>query len=160
MYSVRTNNFRKDLSFGKKFERMAFQYFQGYDRVVYAPEKCKTHDVTFYNKGTPCMVEVKADRWTQRTGNLAIEYNCSGKDSGILVTKADYWLHFCVNDGDKPTVYKIPINDLKKIITEGYRTHQLRNKTKALVYLVPQERVAEYEVRPTKELIDNSNIRE
>jgi hypothetical protein len=62
-------------------------------------------------------IEVKSERdvW-QRTGNIAIEYQCYGKPSGIAATEADYWFHnLCVGDDIYATiVFKVDI--LKKII--------------------------------------------
>ncbi len=39
-------------------------------------------------------IEVKTERgmWI-KTGNIAVEYECYGKPSGINVTEADYWFH-------------------------------------------------------------------
>ena len=39
-------------------------------------------------------IEVKSERdvW-QRTGNIAIEYECYGKPSGINATESDFWFH-------------------------------------------------------------------
>jgi len=46
-------------------------------------------------------LEVKTERdWWFKTGNIAIEIECNGKPSGIMVTKADYWVHILAN-GDK-----------------------------------------------------------
>ena len=45
-------------------------------------------------------IEVKSERdiW-QRSGNIAIEYECYGKPSGIKATESDYWFHnLCIND--------------------------------------------------------------
>ena len=45
-------------------------------------------------------IEVKSERdmW-QRTGNIAIEYECYGKPSGINATESDYWFHIlCIGD--------------------------------------------------------------
>ena len=45
-------------------------------------------------------IEVKSERdvW-QRTGNIAIEYECYGKPSGINATESDYWFHnLCIGD--------------------------------------------------------------
>jgi hypothetical protein len=36
-------------------------------------------------------VEVKTDFMTQKTGNIAVEFESRGKPSGIAVTKADHW---------------------------------------------------------------------
>jgi len=46
-------------------------------------------------------LEVKTERdWWFKTGNIAIEIECNGKPSGIMVTKAEYWVHILAN-GDK-----------------------------------------------------------
>ena len=45
-------------------------------------------------------IEVKSERYVwKRTGNIAIEYECYGKPSGINATEADYWFHnLCVGE--------------------------------------------------------------
>ena len=62
-------------------------------------------------------IEVKSERdvW-KRTGNIAIEYECYGKPSGINATEADYWFHnLCVGEDVYATlVFKTEI--LKKIL--------------------------------------------
>ena len=61
-------------------------------------------------------IEVKSERdvW-KRTGNIAIEYECYGKPSGINATEADYWFHnLCVGEDVYATlVFKT--ENLKKI---------------------------------------------
>ena len=45
-------------------------------------------------------IEVKSERdvW-QRTGNIAIEYECYGKPSGINATESDFWFHnLCIGE--------------------------------------------------------------
>ena len=62
-------------------------------------------------------IEVKSERdvW-KRTGNIAIEYQCYGKPSGINATEADYWFHnLCVGEDVYATlVFKT--ENLKKIL--------------------------------------------
>ena len=64
-------------------------------------------------------IEVKSerDKW-QKTGNIAIEYDCYGKPSGISVTEADYWFHnLCIGDDTFCTlVFKV--DNLKKLINK------------------------------------------
>lgn len=48
-------------------------------------------ETIFKNKNIK--LEVKKDDWTVKTGNIAIEFECRGKPSGIQVTKADFWCH-------------------------------------------------------------------
>ena len=45
-------------------------------------------------------IEVKSERdiW-QKTGNIAVEYERYGKESGIKATESDYWFHnLCMGD--------------------------------------------------------------
>jgi len=53
------------------------------------------YDVAFKrNKdGSIFTVEIKEDFGANRTGNIAIEYSCRGKDSGITVSQADFYLY-------------------------------------------------------------------
>jgi len=56
-------------------------------------------------------IEVKSERdlW-MKTGNIAIEYECYGKPSGIAATEAVYWFHnLCVGDKTFATlVFDVP----------------------------------------------------
>ena len=62
-------------------------------------------------------IEVKSERdvW-QKTGNIAIEYECYGKPSGISATESDYWSHnLCIGDETFATIV-FDTNSLKRII--------------------------------------------
>ena len=62
-------------------------------------------------------IEVKSERdvW-QKTGNIAIEYECYGKQSGINATESDYWFHnLCIGDDVFATVV-FKTKNLKRII--------------------------------------------
>ena len=64
-------------------------------------------------------IEVKSERdvW-QKTGNIAIEYECYGKPSGINTTESDYWFHnLCIGDETFATLV-FDTNSLKKIINK------------------------------------------
>ena len=63
------------------------------------PSKKFDRDLTFGKQGEEWLanlkkVEVKRerDRWRQ-SGNIYIEVQCHGRDSGINATKADNWVH-------------------------------------------------------------------
>ena len=48
----------------------------------------QVHDI-FSNK----KIEVKTERdWWYKTGNIALDYECNGKPSGINATESDYWI--------------------------------------------------------------------
>ena len=63
------------------------------------------------------IVEVKSERdmW-MKTGNIAIEYECWNKPSGIKATESDYWFHnLCIGDEEYCTlVFKT--DTLRKIV--------------------------------------------
>ena len=62
-------------------------------------------------------IEVKRERdvW-QKTGNIAIEYECYGKPSGINATESDYWFHnLCIGDETFATLV-FDTASLKRII--------------------------------------------
>ena len=64
-------------------------------------------------------IEVKSERdvW-QKTGNIAIEYECYGKPSGINTTESDYWFHnLCIGDETFATLVFVT-KSLKKIINK------------------------------------------
>ena len=66
-------------------------------------------------------IELKTDRLCQKTGNVFIETQSRGKDSGILTTTADYWA-FCLwkeNRGLKDQTYTlVSTKILKKLMTK------------------------------------------
>ena len=65
-------------------------------------------------------LEVKTERdWWFKTGNIAIEIECNGKPSGIMITKADYWVHILAN-GDKDYCRLIFDTQTIKKLTKKY----------------------------------------
>jgi len=63
-------------------------------------------------------IEVKSERdvW-QKSGNIAIEYECYGKPSGINATESDYWFHnLCIGDETFATLV-FDTTSLKRIIS-------------------------------------------
>ena len=60
-------------------------------------------------------VKIERDVW-QKTGNIAIEYECYGKPSGINATESDYWFHnLCIGEDIFATIV-FDTNSLKRII--------------------------------------------
>ena len=104
--------FYKDLERGKIYEAKALDYFQ-YDKA----EEPSVQERAYYDykltlsNGKVIYIEVKADFIGCRTGNFALEYECSGHSSGINRTKADYYIIFIVGVG----IYKIKTKILKKM---------------------------------------------
>ena len=108
--------FISDLVLGQYYEQEYIKYKE-FDNVHHPKEKC-FKDYDFKNLDTEKSYEVKADRKTQKTGNLFIEFKSRDKPSGISTTKADYWVHFitCENGMQSKQYIKIKTNKLKKLI--------------------------------------------
>ena len=62
-------------------------------------------------------IEVKSERdiW-QKTGNIAIEYECWNKPSGIMATESDYWFHNLCIDDDIFCTFIFDVPKLKQLI--------------------------------------------
>lgn len=63
-------------------------------------------------------VEVKTDRLAHVTGNVAVEFRCNGRNSGISTTEADYWA-FVLMSGK--LIIMIEVNELKDIARTQYK---------------------------------------
>jgi len=102
-----------DLSFGKTYEEHATQFLpQGETLVEFAPsEQFRGWDF----RSDKFKYEVKADRLAHKWGmkTMFIEYECSGKPSGISTTEADYWFYFMVRPNGTSRRFLIPIQALR-----------------------------------------------
>jgi hypothetical protein len=98
----------------------------------------KGHDIRLVHPSErPILIEVKYDRESQRTGNIAIEFQCSGKWSGIATTKADAWA-FKYWDRDA-WHYRVVLTEK---LTEAWRSKRFRavyggDECRARLILVP-----------------------
>jgi hypothetical protein len=73
-------------------------------------------------------IELKSEtfQW-ERTGNIAIEYRCDGKPSGISTTEADFWVHE-LRRNDATLVYLMfPIDRLKALAREAIKSGKCRS---------------------------------
>lgn len=93
-------------------------------------------------------IEVKTDRMSHKTGNIAVEFRCRGKLSGIATSEADYWA-FVLNDG-KLTLF---------IKTESLRDIARLYYEKGYVKQGGDDYASELIILPLKLLIDEINNR-
>ena len=99
-------------------------------------------------------IEVKSERdvW-KRTGNIAIEYECYGKPSGINATEADYWFHnLCVGEDVYATlVFKT--ENLKKILDSLERKVSVNggDHNASRMYLISLQKL--FDIKTIKEYI-------
>jgi|TARA_A100001201_G_scaffold143356_2_gene144651 hypothetical protein len=99
-------------------------------------------------------IEVKSERdvW-KRTGNIAIEYECYGKPSGINATEADYWFHnLCVGEDIYATLI-FKTENLKKIIDSLERKVSVNggDHNASRMYLISLQKL--FDVKTIKEYI-------
>ena len=107
--------FRKDLAFGNDYEMLFVEKYHSDGNKIDMPKGCfKLYDVCVDG----VKYEVKADRQTHKTRNIAIEYECSGKGSGITTTTADFYAYFIVIPNGMYHLYMIPTFILRKYISE------------------------------------------
>ena len=86
-------------------------------------------------------IEVKTDKICQRTGNIFVEFESRGKESGINTTTANYWVYCLWTDKFKEQTYVfIPTRRLKKLIKEKeYRVSNCGDNWTSKGYLIPKE---------------------
>ena len=137
------NTFTDDLKYGKKGEKIVLnclreKYPTAYICNGYEPK----YDVFIPEIGVG--IEVKVDRGSQKSDNIAIECEYKGKPSGIESTKALYWVHFYYNDGWLVvTMDTFSLNQLCK------RFRPVPGGQGALVKLIPKHIIREnFQVLP------------
>jgi len=117
-------NFFKDLKFGHKYESELATYLNPfYKNINVIKEKCKFYDIICYTENDiEETYEVKSDRLSIKTGNLAIEYKSRDKDSGIMITKANFYAYFIIKNETEYDLYIIPTEIIKeKINSKEYK---------------------------------------
>lgn len=84
------NNLAQDLPLGKSGEDFVLQIVQRkYPKAHRIEGNFKPYDILVPETDTK--IEVKTDRKSQETKNVAIEVECYGKPSGLTSTEADFW---------------------------------------------------------------------
>ena len=115
-------NFEKDLKDGKKGEQVIRHFVESTLGQRYIKDNdTNAFDLLFEDENLDLVTyEVKSDFWEQDwskggSGNMAIEYKCRGKSSGIGVTKAKYFVYYLVNVSDKQ-IWMIETKDLQDLL--------------------------------------------
>jgi len=94
------SNFDNDLIFGKKGELIILDIISRKFPDAFIKEgKNKGYDIEIPAK--KIYVEVKTDKKSKETGNIAIECQYKGKYSGIRTTTADWWCIIYYDNGWK-----------------------------------------------------------
>jgi hypothetical protein len=108
----------KSIKIGNKAEQKLIELLASYGFTSQKNNDKATRsffDVSAEILGKTVTFEVKYDVMSKKTGNLAIEYYNpkSDKDSGLMVTKADFWVHCYDDDNDNILIKICKVSDLK-----------------------------------------------
>lgn len=94
-----TYDFNSDLKYGKKGEKYILKVIQKkYPKAFMSTDKCNWD---IYVPETDAFIEVKTDRESKNTKNVAIECRYNGKLSGIESTISNFWFHIFYDNGWK-----------------------------------------------------------
>ncbi len=117
---VKQSGWDIDLVFGEKYEKAIKDIFE--------------------NKGK---IEIKTerDKW-KTTGNIVIEVEHNGLNSGLTTTQADWWLHNLTLDGDIVMAFLIPVKQLKRMVIKALTSEKAiltkgGDDNKATIVLLP-----------------------
>jgi hypothetical protein len=123
-------SFKKDLEFGKKWEEVAKAFVSQTETLLDSAPNCEFKPWDF--RSSVASYEVKSDRLAYKYGckTMFIEFECSGKPSGIQATEADFWMYYMVKPSGECVAYRIPVPELKKMCVgcvskaggDGYRS--------------------------------------
>ena len=119
------NNFEDDLEDGQMGERAVRHFVETqWNKKFITYGDTSAFDIMFQNnRQNPVFFEVKTDMfekdWNKGgTGNMAIEYKCRGKPSGIRTTLAGWFAYYFPNIR-KNHLWIIRMDKLKKLIKDN-----------------------------------------
>jgi len=135
-------SFKSDLKLGEEYQQKYLSLID-YDSYEMATGNFKAYDIKITQHPHTKTCEVKADRMTARTGNVVIEFECSGKPSGITSTEADYWVYFIVGTNE---YIKIDTPVLRQLIADNKWTRKVKGGDgwRSNMYLFPKETFQEF----------------
>lgn len=142
-----STKFEKDLKTGHLYEQRSLLYLE-YDEYKIMEGYFKEYDIEIIKNNEIIKIEVKSDKQAALTGNLAIEYECNNKKSGIASSTADFYIYFIVFDNYEE-VFKIPLDELKKIVKKCKKTTG-GDGNRSKMYLLPKKIVENYLIKILK----------
>lgn len=107
--------FKDDLKFGNIYEKKLINLIPN-DNYKIMEGNFPFYDIEIIKDDINTKYEVKADRYTYKTNNIVIEYECRAKPSGINISQSNYYAYYVVNPNNKDDLYIIPTNDIKEYI--------------------------------------------
>jgi len=148
-------NFNKDLILGEEGEDDIIKYLEGLGYKYISRNHDNRYDIKMEYKGIHYTYEVKTDVYPRDTGNLAIEVECRGKESGFAVTRADFFTYYYKSSGE---IWNIKTSKLRDLIRNGnfYLAENAGDKgSNTKLYLLKKDVVRPYF---KVHLIDRNNL--
>jgi hypothetical protein len=95
-------------------------------------------------------IEVKTERdWWHKTGNIALEYECNGKPSGINATESDFWIQILAKGEENHCMLVFEVSKLKEIV-DKYKEKYTR--------MVGDRNASKCVILPIRKLFDKEAI--
>ncbi len=113
-------DFNKDFPIAEKTEAQVAQFLVDEVGMEFI-EGCNDNRYDLLMKapnGKNITIEVKEDFTCKKTGNVGVEYQCRGKDSGIRVSQADFYLYKVHRPDGKIQLMMQKTEDLKDMIRD------------------------------------------
>lgn len=142
-------NFNTDITVGERGEEVIKRYLESMGgKVLYENKDINFDLVVLFNQTAAVNTyEIKTDVYCKPhndTGNMFIEYECRGKASGIMASKADWFVTYYPYLNQ---VWFIKISELKNLIKynnfrETSFSGDIGSNTKG--YLIPREKYSRF----------------
>lgn len=140
-------DFKKDIIEGEDGEQIVLEDLIRMGAKFISDNKDNKYDLLVSRKNREITYEIKTDVYCTPeydTGNMFIEFECRGKESGIIVSKSDWFvtLYKGLNE-----IWYIKTNDLLQLIQsnlfrETSNSGDTGSKTKG--YLIPRKQYREH----------------
>jgi len=109
-------DFHEDLDVAAQTERDIATLLESIGWTTVEFNNDNKYDLKVFDGTEESTIEIKEDFMARKTGNIAVEYECRGKPSGIKTTVADKWIYkIWINENDSE-VWVIDPEDLKNAI--------------------------------------------
>ena len=115
--------FSDDVVVGDIGERKAADLLRMHGHRLLGTNKDYRYDLMTEKDSRRYLFEVKNDVLAQKTGNLAFEYRCRGKPSGLSITEAEWWVHLV---GDRAFFFKVTV--LKDLLPSKFYSDVVQRK--------------------------------
>lgn len=118
--------FKKDLVLGHDGEQIIREFLEAKGLVYMESNHDNKYDIKLLKDSKPITYEIKTDvicSMKRDTGNLFVEFKSRGKDSGISVTQADWFVTYYPYLKE---IWFIKSNELKTLI-QNNNFHVIKN---------------------------------